>query len=250
MPSLGVSSSASVGRPGGGGSGSSSSGPGLGGGGPPSLRQYHSPLRRWVWAAVCTNLVWAGVFAGLCAASYRGFNAAVTQLSAAKDASDRAAAAGAGDEAAAAAAEQASGLPPGTKASDWQALFAAAAISAAFAVALTILFHACALALLLCSFKSLADPHRRFGRGFVAAAALCVGMHTLNIALQFNGYGPTLATWRHRLAAGAFQPALLTATMAFGWLSFINYTALAVLLFFWNDPVDVYLLDRSPAGVM
>ena len=44
--------------------------------------------------------------------------------------------------------------------------------------------QACALALLLCSFKSLADPHRRFGRGFVAAAAACVGLHTLNIALQ------------------------------------------------------------------
>lgn len=53
----------------------------------------------------------------VCTIRVQGFNAAVSQLAAVKDASDRAAAAG-GDEAAA-AAEQASGLPPGTKASDW-----------------------------------------------------------------------------------------------------------------------------------
>ena len=69
---------------------------------------------------------------------------------------------------------------------------------------------------------------------------------------QFQGYGPTLATWRHRLSAAAaaaassgspsssaaFNPALLTATLAFGWLSFLNYSALAVLLFFCESRRD------------
>eukprot|EP00198_Chlamydomonas_reinhardtii_P011960 XP_001701297.1 predicted protein [Chlamydomonas reinhardtii] len=132
-----------------------------------------------------------------------------------------------------------------------QALFAAAAVSAAFAVALTILFHACALALLLCSFKSLADPHRRFGRGFVAAAAACVGLHTLNIALQFQGYGPTLATWRHRLPAGRVVNALPLCPRK--WrirVSGATGRAGETHVDPGNDPVDVYLLDRSPAGAL
>ncbi len=44
--------------------------------------------------------------------------------------------------------------------------------------------QAWALSLLICSFKSLADPNRRFGRAFVMSAALCIGLHILNIALQ------------------------------------------------------------------
>ncbi|GIL51998.1 hypothetical protein Vafri_7960, partial [Volvox africanus] len=137
------------------------------------------------------------------------------------------------------------------KASDWQRLFAGAAISAAFAVVLTVMFHAWALAMLLCSFKSLADPNRRFGRAFVMSAALCIGLHILNIALQFHGYGPTLSTWHSRYGA-PFNVTLLNTCVAFGLLSFVNYMLLGGLLFFWQDPTDVYLLDRRelhPAGV-
>ena len=47
----------------------------------------------------------------------------------------------------------------------------------------------CALFLLLCSPRSLADQGRRFGRAFVMAAALATGLHVLNIALQARGAG-------------------------------------------------------------
>ncbi|EFJ43393.1 hypothetical protein VOLCADRAFT_96413 [Volvox carteri f. nagariensis] len=198
-------------------------------GGTPSLRQYHSPVRKWVWAAFGGNVVLAVIFAALCASSYKTFRAAVEQL-------DRG---------------ETAGFPAGSKASDWQRLFAGAAISAAFAVVLTVFFHAWALILLLCSFKSLADPNRRFGRAFVMAAALCIGLHILNIALQFHGYGPTLSTWHSQYGA-PFNVTLLNTCVVFGLLSFLNYTLLAGLLFFWQDPTDVYLLDRRelhPAGV-
>ncbi len=42
------------------------------------------------------------------------------------------------------------------------------------------------LALLCCSLKSLADPGRRYGRAFALAAAIFVGLHILNIALQVS----------------------------------------------------------------
>ena len=41
------------------------------GGGTPSLRQYHSPMRTWVWAAFGANVVLAAIFAALCASSYK-----------------------------------------------------------------------------------------------------------------------------------------------------------------------------------
>ncbi|GLC45590.1 hypothetical protein PLESTB_000874600 [Pleodorina starrii] len=200
-----------------------------GGGLTPSLRQYHSPIRKWVWAAFGANVMLAVIFAALCASSYKTFRAAVEQL-------DRG---------------ETAGFPAGSKASDWQRLFAGAAISAAFAIVLTVIFHAWALALLLCSFKSLADPNRRFGRAFVMSAALCIGLHILNIALQFHGYGPTLSTW-HAQYGAPFNLTLLTATVVFGLLSFLNYTLLGGLMFFWQDPPDVYLLETrslTPAGV-
>ncbi|PNH07537.1 hypothetical protein TSOC_006001 [Tetrabaena socialis] len=194
--------------------------------GAPSFRQYHSPMRRFVIGAFTVNAALAVVFTLLCGSSYKAFTAAVEQL-------------GRGETA---------GFPAGSKSSDWQQLFMGAAISAAFAVVLTILFHACALALLLCSFKSLADRNRRFGRAVIMAASLCVGLHVLNIALQFRSYGPTLSTWRSQYGA-PFKPTLLRTCVVFGYLSTANYLVLAGLLFFWADPVDVYLLDRSPAGV-
>ncbi|KXZ43855.1 hypothetical protein GPECTOR_79g134 [Gonium pectorale] len=159
---------------------SSSSGPG------PSLRQYHSPMRKWVWAAFAVNVALASIFAALCASSYKAFTAAIEQLNRGEPPD----------------------FPAGSRQSDWEQLFAAAAISAAFAVALTVLFH-------------------------------------------FRGYGPTLATWHHMYKA-PFNTTLLNTTVVFGLLSFLNYTLLAGLLAFWQDPVDVYLLDRremSPAGV-
>ncbi|KAG2485403.1 hypothetical protein HYH03_015889 [Edaphochlamys debaryana] len=194
------------------------------GGSAPTLRQWHSPLRKWVWTCFALNVALGVIFAALCASSYKAFTSAVDQLKR-------------GD----------AGFPAGSKPDDWKQLFGAAAVSAAFAILLTVLFHAGALILLLCSFKSLADPGRRFGRAVVMASALFVGLHVLNIALQFRGYGPTLAAWRRDFGA-PFNPALLNACVVFGLTSFLSYTLLAGLILFWQDPVDVYLLDRSPAG--
>lgn len=44
------------------------------------------------------------------------------------------------------------------------------------------------LLLLLCSFKSLARPERRYGRAVVTAAAFFSALHILNITLQVRTF--------------------------------------------------------------
>lgn len=39
--------------------------------GPPALRQYHSPMRKWVWVSFALNVVLGIIFSALCAASYK-----------------------------------------------------------------------------------------------------------------------------------------------------------------------------------
>ena len=51
---------------------------------------------------------------------------------------------------------------------------------------------------LVCSFKSLGHPGRRFGRGVVIAAAVWTSLHILNITLQVRGrgrYAPACMDW-------------------------------------------------------
>jgi hypothetical protein len=126
-------------------------------------------------------------------------------------------------------------LPGGSiEASAWQRLFRGAAASAAFALTLTVLFHAVAAFLLLCSTRSLSHPGRRFGRAFTLAAASWTGLHVLNIAMQFQSFSSLMAAWRTQLHAN-FNTSLLNTCVAFGYMSTVGYCVVALLLAFWRE---------------
>lgn len=110
-----------------------------------------------------------------------------------------------------------------------------------------VLAQVTAVLLMLCSFRPLAHPHRKFGRAFVLASAIYSALHLLNITLQFQSYAPTNKAWRSTYAA-APKPALLNSCIALGYLSSALCALEAVLVWTWQDLPNLYQVDSSPAG--
>lgn len=106
-------------------------------------------------------------------------------------------------------------------------------------VALTVLFS---LRYMILTRRSLNHPRSSFGRGLMIATGLFACLHFINIGTHFLSFLPAMQHWVNDYGVH-FNRVMLTATVAFGYLSAALNLIFALMLLFWRDK-DAEALDR------
>lgn len=190
-----------------------------------TVHPYVSPWRKWAIAAFVLLSLFSIVFCVLSGFSYQALRNLTDDLNALPT------------------------TPLGYTIDALTALFRGAAASAAFAFLLTILAIALSSFLLLCNRRSVAHPNRTVTRKFLIAAMWYTGLHILNIAIIFHSALPLMRTVRGNFGVSLNIP-LLTAAVAFGYMSAAMYFLFGLLLAFWHERPDLFQVDSAPAGTV
>ncbi|CAL5226776.1 g9633 [Coccomyxa viridis] len=170
----------------------------------------------WVWAMFAFNTLFGVIFAILSWATFSGFRQIMHTATTV--------------------------LPAGTDSDAWWWLFDGAAVSAFFVVIIVALTVLLALRYMLLTRRSLCHPRSSFGRGLMVATGLFAALHFVNIGTHFLSFVPSMQHWVNDYGVH-FNRVLLTATVAFGYMSAALNLIFAMMLLFWRDK-DAEALDR------
>ncbi|CAK0786335.1 hypothetical protein CVIRNUC_009548 [Coccomyxa viridis] len=177
----------------------------------------HPDTRKpWVWAVFAFNTLFGIIFAILSWATFSSFRQVMKSATTV--------------------------LPQGTDANAWWWLFDGAAVSAFFVVIIVALTVLLALRYMLLTRRSLSHPRSAFGRGLMIATGLFAALHFVNIGTHFLSFLPAMQHWVSDYNVH-FNRVLLTATVAFGFLSAALNLIYALMILFWRDK-DAEALDR------